>query len=87
LAEQQVQQREAAKARRERILQSELLHKTQRLSQTRPINLVKVDNIQTRAQAVIDERDDACKTMNAMMLYSRVATIRDLQIEENKKLE
>lgn len=25
--------------------------------------------------------------MNAMMLYSRVATIRDLQIEENKKLE
>ena len=25
--------------------------------------------------------------MNAMMLYSRVATIKDLQIEENKKLE
>ena len=78
LSEQQAQQREVAKARRDRIIKSELLHKTQRINSTRPVNLVKVDSIQTRAQAVLDERDDVCKTMNAMMLYSRVATIRDL---------
>lgn len=78
LSEQQAQQREVAKARRDRIIQSELFHKTQRINSTRPVNLVKVDSIQTRAQAVLDERDDVCKTMNAMMLYSRVATIRDL---------
>ena len=35
----------------------------------------------------MDEREDEVKRMNAMMLYSRVATIRDKQIEENKLLE
>lgn len=35
----------------------------------------------------MDEREDEVKTMNAMMLYSRVATIRDHQLEENKQLE
>jgi len=64
--------------RRERIQQSELLFKTQRLSSQRPINVVKVDNILTRARAVMDEREDEVKVMNAMMLYSRVATIRDV---------
>jgi len=73
--------------RRERIQQSELLFKTQRLSSQRPINVVKVDNILTRARAVMDEREDEVKVMNAMMLYSRVATIRDVQLEENKVLE
>jgi hypothetical protein len=73
--------------RRERIQQSELLFKTQGLSSQRPINVVKVDNILTRARAVMDEREDEVKVMNAMMLYSRVATIRDVQLEENKVLE
>ena len=35
----------------------------------------------------MDEREDEVKAMNAMMLYSRVATIRDMQLEENKILE
>ena len=35
----------------------------------------------------MDEREDEVKAMNAMMLFSRVATIRDVQIEENKLLE
>jgi hypothetical protein len=35
----------------------------------------------------MDEREDEVKVMNAMMLYSRVATIRDVQLEENKVLE
>jgi hypothetical protein len=35
----------------------------------------------------MDERDDICKKMNAIMLNARVLTIRDMQIDENKKLE
>jgi hypothetical protein len=77
-----------ANARRERIIQSDIFHKTQRLnSQSIKPNVVKVDSILNRARAVMDEREDDCKTMNAMMLYSRVATIRDKQLEENKRLE
>jgi hypothetical protein len=41
----------------------------------------------TRAQAVMDEREDDVKAMNAKMLFCRVNTIRDQQIEENKILE
>ena len=41
----------------------------------------------TRAQAVMDEREDDVKAMNAKMLFCRVNTIRDKQIEENKILE
>lgn len=35
----------------------------------------------------IDEEHDDVKHMNAMMLYSKVVTVRDKQIEENKRLE
>jgi len=66
--------------RRERIRKSELIQQTQRLNSTGNLSLtrsVKVDNILTRAQAVMDERLDDVKTMNAMMLYCRVAAIRD----------
>lgn len=41
----------------------------------------------TRAQHLLDENEDDVKTMNAMMLYSKVVTIRDKQLEENKQME
>jgi len=35
----------------------------------------------------MDEDLDDVKQMNGMMLYSKVVTIRDKQLEENKRLE
>lgn len=39
------------------------------------------------AQSLIDEEHDDVKHMNKMVLYSKVVTIRDKQLTENKKLE
>lgn len=36
---------------------------------------------------MLDEEHDDVKHMNQMMLYSKVVTIRDKQIEESKRLE
>ena len=41
----------------------------------------------TKAQKRMDEDLDDVKHMNQMMLYSKVVTIRDKQLEENKRLE
>lgn len=40
-----------------------------------------------RAQQKIDEEHDDVKHMNKMVLYSKVVTIRDKQLQENKRLE
>jgi hypothetical protein len=40
-----------------------------------------------RAQQMMDEGHDDVKQMNQMMLYSKVVTIRDRQLEEAKRLE
>ena len=36
---------------------------------------------------MLDEEHDDVKHMNQMMLYSKVVTIRDKQLEESKRLE
>lgn len=43
--------------------------------------------ILSKAQAQLDEELDDVKHMNQMVLYSKVVTIRDKQLEENKSLE
>jgi hypothetical protein len=43
--------------------------------------------ILSKAQAQLDEELDDVKHMNQMVLYSKVVTIRDKQLEENKCLE
>lgn len=40
-----------------------------------------------KAQQQMDEEHDDVKHMNQMVLYSKVVTIRDKQLEENKTLE
>lgn len=40
-----------------------------------------------KAQKQLDEDHDDVKHMNQMVLYSKVVTIRDKQLEENKTLE
>jgi hypothetical protein len=43
--------------------------------------------ILSKAQSQLDEELDDVKHMNQMVLYSKVVTIRDKQLEENKCLE
>jgi len=47
----------------------------------------KADTLLSKAQKKLDEEMDDVKHMNQMVLYSKVVTIRDKQLEENKRLE
>lgn len=49
-------------------------------------NKKKTGLLKTAQQALDEEKDDV-KTMNQMVLYSKCVTIRDKQIEEQKRLE
>ena len=40
-----------------------------------------------KAQAQLDEQEDDVKAMNTLALQSKILTIREKQIEENKRLE
>lgn len=40
-----------------------------------------------KAQMLLNEEEDDCKRMNSMVLYSKVVTIRDQQLVENKKIK
>ncbi len=51
------------------------------------IDKEKADGLLTKAQQMLDEDHDDVKQMNQMMLYSKVVTIRDRQLEEAKRLE
>lgn len=48
---------------------------------------LKADTLLSKAQKQLDEDLDDVKHMNQMVLYSKVVTIRDKQLEENKRLE
>jgi predicted metal-dependent TIM-barrel fold hydrolase len=48
---------------------------------------LKANTMIGKAQAMMDEQEDDVKQMNSMMLYSKVVTIRDQQLNENKRLE
>lgn len=47
----------------------------------------KNNNLRSKAQKRMDDDLDDVKHMNQMVLYSKVVTIRDKQLEENKRLE
>lgn len=47
----------------------------------------KAETLLSKAQKKLDEELDDVKNMNQMVLYSKVVTIRDKQLEENKRLE
>ena len=48
---------------------------------------LRAQGLLSKAQMMMDEQLDDVKKMNEMVLYSKVVTIRDKQIEENKQLE
>lgn len=47
----------------------------------------KADALLNKAQKQLDEEHDDVKHMNQMVLYSKVVTVRDKQLEENKLME
>jgi len=47
----------------------------------------KAEGLLSKAQTQMDEEHDDVKHMNQMVLYSKVVTVRDKQLEENKQLE
>ena len=50
-------------------------------------NNERASNLLSKAQMQLDEEQDDVKHMNQMVLYSKVVTIRDKQLEENVRLE
>lgn len=47
----------------------------------------KKQGLLANAQSALDEEMDDVKTMNQMVLYSKCVTVRDKQLEEQKRLE
>lgn len=47
----------------------------------------RADGLLAKAQMQMDEEHDDVKHMNQMVLYSKVVTVRDKQLDENKRLE
>lgn len=88
LEEQKESAMAAAKARKQRMLD---LDKERALkmppTEQQTIDKEKADGLLTKAQQMLDEDHDDVKHMNQMMLYSKVVTIRDKQLDEAKRLE
>jgi hypothetical protein len=49
-------------------------------------NMQSTNNLLAQAKQMMDEEHDLVKDMNKFVLYSKVATIRDRQLEEKKKI-
>lgn len=77
-----------SKARKTKMLQMD----AQRATKVKPTEWQKTENnkaetLLSKAQKKLDEELDDVKNMNQMVLYSKVVTIRDKQLQENKRLE
>lgn len=88
LEEQKMQQRSAALARKKRMLtmdqdRASKIPPTEYQQQTQK----KKEGLLEKAQDALDEEKDDVKHMNQMCLYSKCVTIRDKQLEEQKRLE
>ena len=47
-------------------------------------NMQSTNNLLSQAKQMMDEEHDLVKNMNKLVLYSKVATIRDKQLNEKK---
>lgn len=78
----------AAKARKQRMQDNDRLRASKLPKSEFEIrDQEKAETLLTKAQDQLDEEQDDVKHMNQMMLYSKVVTIRDKQLLENKRLE
>lgn len=88
LEEQQYQAQLAARQRKQR-MQSMDRERQKKLPPTeyQRDQTQKEQGLLSKAKQMLDEEHDDVKHMNQMVLYSKVVTIRDRQLEESKRLE
>jgi len=80
--------RAAANARKQRMMEHDKMRASKMPeNEMDTMARTKAEGLLTKAQMQQDEQKDDVKVMNQMMLYSQVVTIRDKQLEENKRLE
>lgn len=88
LEEQKEKQRVLHNARKKRIMQLDKERNNKMApSEFQQEETQKKQGLLANAQSALDEEMDDVKTMNQMVLYSKCVTIRDRQLEEQKRLE
>jgi len=75
--------------RKERMSVADKMRTSQmpKMTNTAPKGIPGADNLLSKAMEQMDENLDDVKHMNHLMLQSKVVTIRDMQLNENKRLE
>ena len=87
LSEQKEQQRSAAKARKDRMMQLELeRQRSAPLTESEKEQRERDKFFKDRAKQILDQEYDDVKTMNQMVLYSKIVTVRDEQLKEKKMI-
>ena len=78
-----------AQNHRERIKCYDKLHRAENTQETEEEKYQRIKNeeILERAEKILESEDDAVKTMDKMVLYAEIATIRDRQREDRKNME
>ena len=76
-----------AKALKEKIINYDLKHPKINYSEMDLENLEKKNNLIALAQKFMDNNEDCVKEMEKLCIYAKVATIRDKQLQEQKKIE
>lgn len=88
LEEQKEKQRVLQNARKKRIVQMDKERQNKMAPSEFQVEATqKKQGLLANAQNALDEEKDDVKTMNQMVLYSKCVTIRDRQLEEQKRLE
>ena len=86
--EQKEQQRAEAKAKKEKMIQLEMdRQKVVPLTESEKEQRERDKFFKDRAKQILDQEYDDVKTMNQMVLYSKVVTVRDEQLKEKKVIE
>lgn len=77
-----------SKAKKEKMIKMDQARSQKvQLSEQQKYQVAQNETLLSKAQKAIDNDLDDVKQMNQMVLYSKVVTIRDKQLEENKRLE
>ena len=75
----------AARIRKEKMQKIDLEKKNRPKRQELTIEQrQRAEGLLPKAKAMLDEQEDDVKGMNSKLLFSKVATIRDRQIDENR---
>ena len=86
--EQVAQQMQNANARKSRMADNDKNRASKMPPVQQELNInERASNLLSKAQMQLDEEQDDVKHMNQMVMYSKIVTIRDKQLEENKMLE